>query len=56
MKEMEKAKEQMREREEKKAVTKGAGGGPAEPKVKLTVSGMIGGVWPGCSFFFRLRR
>ncbi|KAK7014846.1 mitotic checkpoint regulator, MAD2B-interacting-domain-containing protein [Favolaschia claudopus] len=38
MKEMEKAKLEMQERESRKAVTKGAEGGPAAPNIKLTAS------------------
>lgn len=37
MKEMERAKKELREREEKKAITMGAGSGPAEPKMKINV-------------------
>lgn len=36
-KEMERAKKELQEREEKKAITMGAGGGPAEPKMKINV-------------------
>jgi hypothetical protein len=35
--EMEQAKKQVQEREERKALTKGAGAGPSEPKMKITV-------------------
>lgn len=35
--EMERAKKEVQEREERKALTKGAGAGPAEPKMKMTV-------------------
>jgi len=38
MKEMEKAKLEMRDREEKKAVTKGADGGPVAPRMNINVS------------------
>jgi hypothetical protein len=38
MKEMEKAKVELKEREERKAVTKGADGGPVAPKMTLNVS------------------
>lgn len=38
MKEMEKAKLEMQERESRKAVTRGADGAPAAPNIKLTVS------------------
>ena len=37
MKEMEKAKKEIKEREEKKAITKGAGGGPVAPKMNINV-------------------
>jgi hypothetical protein len=48
MKEMEKAKLEMKDREEKKAVTKGAGGGPVAPKMNINVSvcsGLLGSFW-----------
>lgn len=35
--EMERAKREVQEREERKALTKGAGAGPAEPKMKISV-------------------
>lgn len=38
MKEMERAKVELKEREERKAVTRGAGGGPVAPKMTLNVS------------------
>lgn len=38
MKEMEKAKVEIREREERKAVTQGADGGPVAPKMNINVS------------------
>jgi proline-rich protein PRCC len=38
MKEMEKAKVEIREREERKAVTQGADGGPVAPKININVS------------------
>lgn len=38
MKEMEKAKVQIREREERKAVTQGTTNGPTAPKMNITVS------------------
>ncbi|KAJ6630842.1 mitotic checkpoint regulator, MAD2B-interacting-domain-containing protein [Mycena sp. CBHHK59/15] len=38
MKEMEKAKLEMRDREQRKAVTRGADGAPAAPNIKLTAS------------------
>lgn len=38
MKEMEKAKLEMRDREERKAVTQGADGGPVAPKMNINVS------------------
>jgi hypothetical protein len=38
MAEMEKAKLEMRDREERKAITRGADGAPAAPNIKLTVS------------------
>lgn len=38
MKEMEKAKLELRIREERKAITQGAGGGDAKPKMNITVS------------------
>ena len=37
LKEMEKAKKEIQEREEKKAVTHGAGGGPVAPKMNINV-------------------
>lgn len=37
LKEMEKAKKEIQEREEKKAVTRGAGGGPVAPKMNINV-------------------
>jgi proline-rich protein PRCC len=37
-KEMERAKVELKEREERKAVTKGADGGPVAPKMTLNVS------------------
>jgi len=40
LKEMEKAKKEIREREERKAVTQGAGGGPVAPKMNVTASKM----------------
>jgi hypothetical protein len=40
MKEMEKAKLEIQERESRKAVTRGADGAPAAPNIKLTVSGI----------------
>lgn len=40
MKEMEKAKLEIQERESRKAVTRGADGAPAAPNIKLTVSGL----------------
>ncbi|KAF7363471.1 hypothetical protein MSAN_01002900 [Mycena sanguinolenta] len=42
MKEMEKAKLEMQERESRKAVTKGADGAPAAPNIKLTASKQSG--------------
>ncbi|KAJ7097888.1 mitotic checkpoint regulator, MAD2B-interacting-domain-containing protein [Mycena belliarum] len=42
MKEMEKAKLEMRERESRKAVTRGADGAPAAPNIKLTASKQSG--------------
>lgn len=38
LKEMEKAKKEIRDREEKKAVTQGADGGPVAPKMNINVS------------------
>ncbi|KIM49077.1 hypothetical protein M413DRAFT_15276 [Hebeloma cylindrosporum] len=38
MKEMEKAKKEIKEREEKKAITQGAGGGPVAPKMNINAS------------------
>jgi hypothetical protein len=38
MKEMERAKIELQDREEKKAVTRGADGGPIAPKMTITVS------------------
>jgi hypothetical protein len=40
MKEMEKAKLEIQERESRKAVTRGADGAPSAPNIKLTVSGI----------------
>ncbi|KAH6918536.1 mitotic checkpoint regulator, MAD2B-interacting-domain-containing protein [Coprinopsis sp. MPI-PUGE-AT-0042] len=40
--EMERAKKEVQEREERKALTKGAGAGPAEPKMKMTAAKMSG--------------
>lgn len=40
LKEMEKAKKEIQEREEKKAVTQGAGGGPVAPKMNINASKM----------------
>ena len=37
LKEMEKAKKEIQEREEKKAVTRGAGGGPVAPGMNINV-------------------
>jgi len=37
---MEKAKKEIQEREEKKAVTRGAGGGPVAPKMNINASKM----------------
>jgi hypothetical protein len=37
LKEMEKAKKEIQEREEKKAVTRGAGGGPVAPRMNINV-------------------
>ena len=37
LKEMEKAKKEIRDREEKKAVTQGADGGPVAPKMNINV-------------------
>lgn len=37
LKEMEKAKKEIQEREEKKAITQGAGGGPVAPKMNINV-------------------
>ena len=37
LKEMEKAKREIQEREERKAVTRGAGGGPVAPKMNINV-------------------
>ena len=37
LKEMEKAKKEIQEREEKKAITRGAGGGPVAPKMNINV-------------------
>ncbi|KAF8201467.1 mitotic checkpoint regulator, MAD2B-interacting-domain-containing protein [Pholiota molesta] len=42
LKEMEKAKREIQEREEKKAVTQGAGGGPVAPKMNISASKMSG--------------
>ncbi|KAJ6547593.1 mitotic checkpoint regulator, MAD2B-interacting-domain-containing protein [Mycena capillaripes] len=42
MKEMEKAKEEIRERESRKAVTRGADGAPSAPNIKLTASKQSG--------------
>ncbi|PFH54316.1 hypothetical protein AMATHDRAFT_186209 [Amanita thiersii Skay4041] len=41
-KEMERARIEIKEREERKAVTKGAGAGPSAPKMKITASKMSG--------------
>ncbi|KAF8636570.1 hypothetical protein AX17_003381 [Amanita inopinata Kibby_2008] len=41
-KEMERAKVELKEREEKKALTRGAGAGPSAPKMKITASKMSG--------------
>ncbi|KAF8625793.1 hypothetical protein AX15_005180 [Amanita polypyramis BW_CC] len=41
-KEMERAKVELKEREERKALTKGAGMGPSAPKMKMTASKMSG--------------
>jgi hypothetical protein len=38
LKEMEKAKKEIQEREEKKAVTRGAGGGPVAPKMNINAT------------------
>lgn len=47
MKEMERAKIELKDREEKKAVTKGADGGPIAPKMTINVSfTQIGGSCP----------
>ncbi|KAF8798058.1 hypothetical protein BYT27DRAFT_7123770 [Phlegmacium glaucopus] len=40
LKEMEKAKKEIQEREEKKAITQGAGGGPVAPKMNINASKM----------------
>ncbi|TFK29973.1 hypothetical protein FA15DRAFT_190574 [Coprinopsis marcescibilis] len=40
--EMEKAKKEIKEREERKALTAGAGAGPAAPKMKITAAKMSG--------------
>lgn len=48
MKEMERAKVELKEREERKAVTKGADGGPVAPKMTLNVSLTT---WPFCWLF-----
>jgi hypothetical protein len=37
MKEMERAKKEIQEREERKAITMGAGAGPAAPRMTMTV-------------------
>jgi hypothetical protein len=37
LKEMERAKKEIQEREERKAITMGAGGGPAAPRMTITV-------------------
>ncbi len=37
MKEMERAKKEIQEREERKAITMGAGGAPAAPRMNITV-------------------
>ncbi|KAF9533026.1 mitotic checkpoint regulator, MAD2B-interacting-domain-containing protein, partial [Crepidotus variabilis] len=42
MKEMERAKKEIQEREEKKAITMGAGGAPVAPKMTMTASKMSG--------------
>ncbi|KAF9464739.1 mitotic checkpoint regulator, MAD2B-interacting-domain-containing protein [Collybia nuda] len=42
MKEMEKAKVEIKEREERKAVTQGAGGGPVAPKMNINASKLSG--------------
>ncbi|KAF8964042.1 hypothetical protein BDZ97DRAFT_939484 [Flammula alnicola] len=41
LKEMEKAKKEIQEREEKKAVTKGADGGPVAPKMNISVRSLL---------------
>lgn len=43
LKEMEKAKKEIQEREEKKAVTRGAGGGPVAPKMNINVCSQLVG-------------
>ncbi|EAU88482.1 hypothetical protein CC1G_04188 [Coprinopsis cinerea okayama7 len=42
VKEMERAKKEIQEREERKALTKGAGAGPSVPRMKITASKMSG--------------
>lgn len=44
LKEMEKAKLEMRDREERKALTKGADGGPVAPKMNINVSELLPGL------------
>ena len=47
LKEMEKAKKEIQEKEEKKAVTRGAGGGPVAPKMNINVrcSQLVGDIY-----------
>ena len=56
LKEREKAKKEIREKEEKKAVTRGAGGGPVAPKMNINVccSQLVGDYifFPTLTIFF----
>ena len=52
LKEMEKAKKEIQEREEKKAVTRGAEGGPVAPKMNINVCCIDS--WSATIFFFSL--
>lgn len=45
LKEMERAKVEVQEREEKKALTMGAGDAPAAPNMKIKVCGMVLDAW-----------
>ena len=52
LKEMEKAKKEIQEREEKKAVTLGAGGGPVAPKMNINVRCIVN--WSAAIFFLTI--